>query len=61
MKTKLKILICLLGIFLSAPTTLAQDENLPNDDSAQVNDDLGTVTDAFQENFFEAILALHSF
>jgi tetratricopeptide (TPR) repeat protein len=56
MKLKqLYFLSLLLGIFLSATTTFAQDENLPNDDSAQVNDDLGAVTDAFQENFFEAL------
>ncbi|MFC7356106.1 tetratricopeptide repeat protein [Jejudonia soesokkakensis] len=40
------------GIGFSGHTLYAQDEE---DNSAQINEDLGEVTDAFQEHFFEAL------
>ncbi|HIB47504.1 MAG TPA: tetratricopeptide repeat protein [Flavobacteriaceae bacterium] len=56
MTTKFKFLkILILGILLSAPAIYAQDEKDLENDSATVNEDLGTVTDSFQENFFEAL------
>ena len=56
MTTKFKFLkILILGILLSAPPIYAQDEKDLENDSATVNEDLGTVTDSFQENFFEAL------
>lgn len=44
-----------LGILFSAPTIYAQEEETPGQDSATANEDLGIVTDNFQENFFEAL------
>ncbi len=48
-------LLILFGILFSVTNTYAQNDNNPDQDSATVNEDLGTVTDAFQENFFEAL------
>lgn len=42
----------ILGILFSVQSSYAQEEE---EDSAQINEDLGEVTDAFQEHFFEAL------
>ena len=42
-------------MLLSVNPTYAQDEENPDENSATINEDLGTVTDAFQEHFFEAL------
>tara|TARA_R100000935_G_scaffold36196_1_gene56978 strand:+ start:78242 stop:79630 length:1389 start_codon:yes stop_codon:yes gene_type:complete len=55
MNRTIKIVIVILGILLSVPAAYAQEEKAPEEDNATVNEDLGTVTDAFQENFFEAL------
>lgn len=54
-RIKIIYLILCLGTLCSAPHIYAQDEKEPDEDSATLNEDLGIVTDAFQEHFFEAL------
>jgi tetratricopeptide (TPR) repeat protein len=53
---KMKALIIFLMLFgVTAPALLAQEEGLPLQIVDANEDDLGNVTDEFQENFFEAL------
>lgn len=53
MKIKIAYFFILFGILLSGSITYAQGEE--DEEVAEPTDDLGNVTDAFQENFFEAL------
>jgi tetratricopeptide (TPR) repeat protein len=53
MKHKIIFTLFFFGIFFPVNTSYAQEEE--QEDSAQVNEDLGEVKDAFQEHFFEAL------
>lgn len=55
MRIAKKISLTFIGTFFSAISLIAQENEIKGEDSATVNEDLGTVTDAFQENFFEAL------